>query len=540
MHLMGGGSRSSPGDQGLSLSLLHGPTLATLAVAATVLWLVIFTRFPLGGFTRAAARASAPVLLRGIEPPVPALSAAKSRQAQGQPRYNPKRAYQCWSVEIRPWSSKEVNRTASVCVVKAACVDLPHKTVYLHKPPSVAHEDRRVLDALVGEGLSTTWRLNTSRDRQGMPSDSDGGDGDATASPAVVEGLTWLEDVTHAKSRQWNNINHFGEGSLIFAQAAWEAGLPAPSTTLFWGIDPASSAVPWMKLVAAAAARAGAAAGASLPPPPLRALYRADLMRRQGGTTCYRELVGVSKNSELINTPARTEGCDAVRAALHAAIGFRAARPGELRRGGHWAWGAWARGWAAFREGWDGGAAKGEVGQAGGGAPARSVLLLQRSTHGRRMRNGEEVVAFAARAARRHGFAFDTADFDMPPFRGDPAAQMRAFASAGVVVGFHGAGLTNVVAAAPGSVLVEIFNCGHQSWTYRNVAAACRVHHRRAPPLTTRRLEGFAGGLLDCAADSVGRRFFNENRTITEAELAPHLVWAMQVVAAERRLHGLY
>ena len=128
----------------------------------------------------------------------------------------------------------------------------------------------------------------------------------------------------------------------------------------------------------------------------------------------------------------------------------------------------------------------------------------------------------------------------MPPFRGDPAAQMRAFASAGVVVGFHGAGLTNVVAAAPGSVLVEIFNCGHQSSTYRNVAAACRVHHRRAPPLTTRRLEGFAGGLLDCAADSVGRRFFNENRTITEAELAPHLVWAMQVVAAERRLHGLY
>jgi hypothetical protein len=58
-----------------------------------------------------------------------------------------------------------------------------------------------------------------------------------------------------------------------------------------------------------------------------------------------------------------------------------------------------------------------------------------------------------------------------------PAEQMRLMASAGVVAGPHGAGLTNLVFCAPGTRLIELLPEGHYRPLFGRLALAARCVH---------------------------------------------------------------
>ena len=66
-------------------------------------------------------------------------------------------------------------------------------------------------------------------------------------------------------------------------------------------------------------------------------------------------------------------------------------------------------------------------------------------------------------------------DFDPGSFSLEE--QVRAFASAEMVVGVHGAALTNLVFCRPGIPVVEIFGSGYVNPCYRNLCAAAGLRH---------------------------------------------------------------
>lgn len=80
------------------------------------------------------------------------------------------------------------------------------------------------------------------------------------------------------------------------------------------------------------------------------------------------------------------------------------------------------------------------------GPPRRRLLISRRRARSRRCLNEEALLA------RLAPLGFERLDLEGMAVRD----QLEAFASAAVVVGAHGAGLTNVVACRPGAILVEL------------------------------------------------------------------------------------
>ena len=83
---------------------------------------------------------------------------------------------------------------------------------------------------------------------------------------------------------------------------------------------------------------------------------------------------------------------------------------------------------------------------AAAGPPRRRLLISRRGAGSRRCLNEEAVLA------RLAPLGFERLDLERLTVRG----QLEAFASAAVVVGAHGAGLTNLVACRAGATLVEL------------------------------------------------------------------------------------
>lgn len=78
--------------------------------------------------------------------------------------------------------------------------------------------------------------------------------------------------------------------------------------------------------------------------------------------------------------------------------------------------------------------------------PRRRLFISRRGARGRRCLNEDAVLA------RLAPWGFERLDLEALP----PREQLEAFASAAVVVGAHGAGLTNLVACQAGATLVEL------------------------------------------------------------------------------------
>ncbi|WP_432482783.1 glycosyltransferase family 61 protein [Kineococcus esterisolvens] len=125
-----------------------------------------------------------------------------------------------------------------------------------------------------------------------------------------------------------------------------------------------------------------------------------------------------------------------------------------------------------------------------GGGPA--LLFVDRPDTGRRrLINREQVL----RAVRERGFTVvHLEDAHL-------AEEVSLFASARVVVGVHGAGLTNALHCPPGAHLVEITPTGLSYPTFHKLAAVAGLHHHVLPG-TEPALPG-ALAFLDNQADVV-------------------------------------
>jgi capsular polysaccharide biosynthesis protein len=87
--------------------------------------------------------------------------------------------------------------------------------------------------------------------------------------------------------------------------------------------------------------------------------------------------------------------------------------------------------------------------------------VTRRGTKLRQITNEAELVA----DLERRGFRTLQATWRNHP------EQVEAFSRAAVVIGVHGAGLTNIVFAQPGTHVVEIFPADHRKTTYLHLSA---------------------------------------------------------------------
>ena len=103
--------------------------------------------------------------------------------------------------------------------------------------------------------------------------------------------------------------------------------------------------------------------------------------------------------------------------------------------------------------------------------------------------------------------------------------QLRMAQNTGVLVGAHGASLTNALFLSDASAVVEVLNCGHRSNTYRRLATNRGLFYASATP---------SGKLMrsDCSLD-LGRRHVDTRRTLPLSELAPPLSEAIAAVEAK-------
>ena len=67
------------------------------------------------------------------------------------------------------------------------------------------------------------------------------------------------------------------------------------------------------------------------------------------------------------------------------------------------------------------------------------------------------------------------------------AQQAKLFSEAEFVVAPHGAGLTNMVFAPPGTRLFELFHPQHRNICYSNLAATCGHHYQSLEGCPTNR-----------------------------------------------------
>ena len=127
-----------------------------------------------------------------------------------------------------------------------------------------------------------------------------------------------------------------------------------------------------------------------------------------------------------------------------------------------------------------------------GGGP--TALFVDRVSDGRRrLLNRAEVL----RVVRERGLAVvDTADATL-------AEEVALFSSARLVVGVHGAGLTNALYCPPGAHVVEIAPSGLSYPTFHKLAAVADLHHHVLPgtePALPWRLR-FLDNVADVVAD---------------------------------------
>jgi capsular polysaccharide biosynthesis protein len=102
-----------------------------------------------------------------------------------------------------------------------------------------------------------------------------------------------------------------------------------------------------------------------------------------------------------------------------------------------------------------------------GSTPARRLLISRRMARSRRCLNEDALLA------RLAPLGFERLELEGMPVR----RQLEAFASAAVVVGAHGAGLTNVVACREGATLVELLPSDGPYNHYFLMASALGVRH---------------------------------------------------------------
>ncbi len=101
-------------------------------------------------------------------------------------------------------------------------------------------------------------------------------------------------------------------------------------------------------------------------------------------------------------------------------------------------------------------------------APAGQRLFVsRRRAHRRRLANEAELEPLLRRAG------FKTVCLEEFDFTG----QVGLFASASVIAGIHGAGLSNLVFASPGARVIELYSPTHSVACYRNLAAAVGLVH---------------------------------------------------------------
>ena len=93
--------------------------------------------------------------------------------------------------------------------------------------------------------------------------------------------------------------------------------------------------------------------------------------------------------------------------------------------------------------------------------------------------------------------------------------QFRMAQSSHILVGAHGASLTNALFMRDEGAVVEVLNCGHRSNTYRRLATNRGLFYASATP---------SGKLLksDCSND-LGRRHVDTRRSLPLSELTPAL-----------------
>ena len=113
--------------------------------------------------------------------------------------------------------------------------------------------------------------------------------------------------------------------------------------------------------------------------------------------------------------------------------------------------------------------------------------MLLRSTD-RKILNEAEIEAKLRAHTAASGWTLQVKRLQGPlPF----VEQVRMYASSSVLLSYHGAQLTNSPFMPRGSVMIELFNCGHWSHTYRKFAEeagvqmACHLCAPYPPPPTT-------------------------------------------------------
>ena len=103
--------------------------------------------------------------------------------------------------------------------------------------------------------------------------------------------------------------------------------------------------------------------------------------------------------------------------------------------------------------------------------------------------------------------------------------QFRMAQSSHILVGAHGASLTNALFMRDEGAVVEVLNCGHRSNTYRRLATNRGLFYASATP---------SGKLMksDCSKD-LGRRHVDTRRSLPLSELTPALSEAINAVEAK-------
>jgi len=97
----------------------------------------------------------------------------------------------------------------------------------------------------------------------------------------------------------------------------------------------------------------------------------------------------------------------------------------------------------------------------------RKRLFVSRRNSRRSIENEEEIIALL------EAFDFEAIQAEKLPFKD----QVNLFSSAEVIVASHGAGLTNIVFAKPGTKVLEIFSPGHSILCYFYLAGQARLNH---------------------------------------------------------------
>jgi capsular polysaccharide biosynthesis protein len=105
------------------------------------------------------------------------------------------------------------------------------------------------------------------------------------------------------------------------------------------------------------------------------------------------------------------------------------------------------------------------------GARGRRIYLSRQDAGTRRLRNEGEMV----RLLEAHGFERHL------PSQMTLREQIDLCASAEAIVAVHGAALTNMLFAPPGTRVVEIFTPGHRASFFLLLARACRLPHGFVP-----------------------------------------------------------